>query len=61
MFIQSLIKTLNTTYNVFNGNGIDRADPNLIKFFKTEYGNDWEIALQQHLYKKDINNDKKVA
>ena len=61
MFFKSLIKTLNTSYNYFNTDRLNNVDPNIVKYFRIEYGADWKAALQQHLYKESLNNDKKAA
>jgi hypothetical protein len=42
-------------------NTFDKVDPQLIKYFRTEYGQDWQSALTEHLYKKESDNDKKAA
>ena len=51
--------SLNFTYN--NRSNIAKADDNLVRYFKIEYGREWESALEQHLYQKKINNVKKAA
>ena len=62
MFFKSLINTLSYTYNAFNDNGIDKVDPNIVKYFRNEYGANWKVALEHHLYtKKVVKNDKKAA
>jgi len=61
MFFKSLVKTLNTSYNIFIHNGIDNTNPNLIRYFRNEYGTNWKSALEHHIYKKSIKNDKKAA
>ena len=61
MFFNSLVKTLGSSYNIFNTNGIDNANPNLVKYFRNEYGPNWKTALEHHIYKKNIKNDKKAA
>jgi hypothetical protein len=61
MFFKSLINTLNKSYNHFKDNNFDNVDPNIVKYFRTEYGADWEAALAQHMYKQSLNNDKKAA
>ena len=61
MFFKSLITTLNSTYSAFNDSGYDNVDPNIVKYFRTEYGTNWKAALEQHLYKESIKNDKKAA
>jgi hypothetical protein len=61
MFFKSLIDTLNTSYSVFNNNAFDNVNPNIVKYFRNEYGTNWKVALEHHLYKKSIKNDKKAA
>ena len=58
MFFKSFITTINSKYNAFNDAGFDNVDPNIVKYFRTEYGKDWEVALQHHLYKKSVNGKK---
>ena len=58
MFFKSMIKILTST---FNDNGFDNADPGVVKYFRTEYGQDWKVALQHHLYKENVKNNKKAA
>ena len=59
--INNIIKFLNNTYEAVNLNSFDNIDPNLVRYFRTEYGNNWQSALTQHLYNKETNNDKKAA
>ena len=59
--INNIIKFLNNTYEAVNLNSFDNIDPNLVRYFRTEYGNNWQSALTQHLYNKEANNDKKAA
>jgi len=61
MFIKSISKVFNSTYNAFTDDGFDNVDPNIIKYFRIEYGKDWKIALENHIYQKNIKNEKKVA
>lgn len=35
------------------GYNFDNVDSNLIRYFRTEYGRDWEGALSEHLYNAD--------
>ena len=58
MFFKSMIKMLTST---FNDSGFDQVNPNVVKYFRTEYGKDWKIALENHIYHKNIKNEKKVA
>ena len=54
-------------FNFFNKVTEDISDKNfnkdedLIKFFKSEYGNEWKIELDKHLLKTEFNIDKKAA
>ena len=61
MFFKSLIKTLGSSYNAFSNTGIDSANPNIVKYFKNEYGANWEVALEHYLYEESVKNDKKAA
>ena len=58
MFFKSMIEMLTST---LNDSGLDKVDPNVVRYFRTEYGQDWEVALQHHLYKESVKNDKKAA
>ena len=58
MFFKSFITTINSKYNAFNDTGFDNVDPNIVKYFRTEYGKDWKVALQHHLYNKSVNGKK---
>ena len=61
MFFKSLITNLNSNYNAFNDTGFDNVDPNIVKYFRTEYGKDWKVALQHYIYNKSVKNVKKAA
>ena len=61
MFFKALIKTLGSSYNTFSNIGIDNANPSIVKYFKNEYGANWEVALEHHLYEESVKNDKKAA
>ena len=59
--IKNILNFFDHTYKNINDYTFDKVDPQLIKYFKTEYGQDWQSALTEHLYKKELNNDKKAA
>ena len=61
MFFKNLINTLNSSYNALNDNNYDNVNPNIVKYFRNEYGTDWKAALEQHLYNKRVKNDKKYT
>ena len=59
--INNIIKFFDNTYKAVNNYGFDNVDPQLLRYFRTEYGKDWQSALTEHLDKKGSNNDKKAA
>ena len=61
MFFKSLIDTFNSTYSTLNNNDFNNVNPNIVKYFRNEYGADWKVALEHHLYKERVSNDKKAA
>ena len=36
-------------------NHFDNVDPNLVRYFRTEYGRNWKTALSEHLYNSNKN------
>tara|TARA_B100000029_G_C17057394_1_gene771849 strand:- start:404 stop:586 length:183 start_codon:yes stop_codon:yes gene_type:complete len=59
--IKNILGFFNTTYNTFNDYGFDNLDPQLIRYFRTEFGKEWKNALNEHLLKERSKNDKKAA
>ena len=59
--IKNLFNILSTTYKSVNDFGFDNVDPHLVRYFRNEYGKDWQSALIEHLYKKGAKSDKKAA
>ena len=59
--IKNILNFFDHSYKNMNFNTFDKVDPQLIKYFRTEYGQDWQSALTEHLYKKESDNDKKAA
>ena len=39
-------------------NNFDNVDPNLVRYYRTEYGRNWKNALNEHLY--SINKNKYI-
>ena len=60
MFKQ-IINAVQLTHSFVHGNNFDSVDPNIVRYFRTEYGNQWKEALTHHLYKRGTKNDKKAA
>tara|TARA_Y100000590_G_scaffold460682_2_gene620528 strand:- start:10 stop:186 length:177 start_codon:yes stop_codon:yes gene_type:complete len=44
-----------------NNNPYYDVDPNIIRYFRNEYGKEWEHALTNYLNNKENQNDKKAA
>lgn len=61
MFFSSIVKAFHNHYNFSDNSDYSSVDNNIIRYFKTEYGSDWQAALENHLYKEGIKNDKKAA
>ena len=59
--IQNVLNFFDNTYKAINNYSFDNVDPQLVRYFRIEYGKDWKSALAEHLYKKESNNDKKAA
>jgi len=59
--IKNIINFLNSTYKAVNFHSFDNVNPHVVRYFRTEYGNDWPSALTDHLNKKEVSNDKKAA
>ena len=59
--INNILKFFDHSYKSMNFNTFDKVDPQLVKYFRTEYGQDWQSALTEHLYKKESRNAKKAA
>ena len=38
--------------SIAHGYNLDNVDPNLVRYFRTEYGRNWKTALYEHLYNK---------
>ena len=59
--ISKIYKGFKVFNNTVNLNNYDNIDPNLIRYFRTEFGKDWEHALTQYISKKNNKDDKKAA
>ena len=58
---KNIITLIKNTSKALNGYCFDNVDPHLVRYYRTEYGKNWKLALSEHLYKKELNNDKKAA
>lgn len=52
---------LSRNFTAVNDYHYGTADPQLVRYFRNEYGKDWKSALTEHLYSKKNKNDKKAA
>jgi len=43
------------------GNNFDNVDPNLVRYFRTEYGRDWQAELQHYIYCKENDQSKNLV
>ncbi len=59
--IKNFFRIFNDSYSYLNDDNFFNVDPNIIRYFRTEYGSEWKNALSQYLYKKNEKNDKKAA
>ena len=39
--IQNVLNFFDNTYKTINNYGFDNVDPQLVRYFRTEYGKDW--------------------
>jgi hypothetical protein len=51
--MQSILHFFTSLGKVFGGYDLGTVDPNLVRYYRTEYGTRWEEELQQHLYSKN--------
>ncbi|PPR54367.1 MAG: hypothetical protein CFH16_00476 [Alphaproteobacteria bacterium MarineAlpha5_Bin6] len=56
-----MAKVFNNTYYDITDSRFDKVDPNIVRFYRVEYGKDWKIALENYLYNDKINKNKKAA
>ena len=42
------------------GDSFDNVDPNLVRYFRTEYGRDWKTSLNEYLFKQNRKLSNKI-
>ena len=57
--INNFRNSFGMNFESFDDGRFNNVDQNLVRFFQTEYGREWKVALDHHLYK--IKEDKKAA
>ena len=61
MFFKSILKLFKNSQEPLINTNYSNIDQGLVRYFRTEYGQDWRAALEHHLYKESKKNDKKAA
>ena len=51
--MQSILHFFTSLGKVFGGHDISYVDPNLVRYFRTEYGSRWEEELNHFLYNQN--------
>jgi len=51
--MQSIVNLFTSLGKIFVFNNFGSVDPNLIRFFRVEYGSRWQEELNQHLYNQN--------
>jgi len=59
--IRNFLNIVSNTYKSLNEFDFDNVDPNLVRYFRNEFGKDWKSALTEYLNKTKVKNDKKAA
>ena len=51
--MQSIINLFSSLGKIFTSTNFGTVDPNLVRFYRVEYGSRWKEKLNEHLYSKD--------
>ena len=51
--MQSILHFFTSLCKVFGGHDISYVDPNLVRYYRTEYGSRWEEELNHFLYNQN--------
>ena len=51
--MQSIFTFFTSLGKVFGGHDLGTVDPNLVRYYRTEYGSRWEEELNHYLYNKN--------
>ncbi len=57
----NIFKILNQTYQDSFYNNFDNVDPQIVRYFRNEFGASWKEALNNYIEESRSNNDKKAA
>jgi len=50
-YMFNFIKVL---YHSFSANTEQKTDPDLVRYFKSEFGSDWKLELEKYLIRNDL-------
>ena len=51
--MQSILHFFTSVGKVFGSHDLGYVDPNLVRFYRVEYGSRWKEKLNEHLYSKN--------
>ena len=51
--MQSILHFFTSLGKVFGSHDLGYVDPNLVRYYRTEYGSRWEEELNHYLYNKN--------
>jgi len=54
--MNNMINIIKVFYHSFSSNTGRMTDPDLIRYFKSEFGSDWKPELEKYLIKNDSQN-----
>ena len=57
--IKQIYNVIKTTYKAVNDNSFENIDPNIVRYFRTEFGSEWQEALHNYINKKKQNTSEK--
>ncbi len=57
----NIFKILNQTYQDQNYYNFENVDPQIVRYFRNEFGKSWQQALNNHIEKSKESNDKEAA
>ena len=59
-FIQKVVDAFRVPSLAY-GDNFDNVDPNLVRYFRTEYGRDWKSELEHYIYCQTNNQSKNLV
>ena len=59
--IMNIFNFLSLFYRVYKAKPKNVLDPQLVKYFKTEFGSSWKLELDKYTIRNESNNGQKAA